>query len=85
MQTQAAKLSSKGNIAIPKEIIARQRWKTGQKLELIDTEEGILLKAVPAFKSTKLDDVASMLWRSGKIVSLKEMEEAIRQGAQERK
>ncbi|RWX51980.1 looped-hinge helix DNA binding domain-containing protein, AbrB family [Candidatus Electrothrix marina] len=85
MQTQAAKLSSKGNIAIPKEIIARRRWKTGQKLELIDTEEGILLKAAPAFKSTRLDDVAGMLRHSGKTVSLKEMEEAVRQGAQERK
>jgi hypothetical protein len=62
MQTQAAKLSSKGNIAIPKEIIARRRWKTGQKL----------------------DDVAGMLRHSGKTVSLKEMEEAVRQGAQER-
>lgn len=85
MQTQAAKLSSKGNIAIPKEIIARQRWKTGQELELVDTAEGILLKAAPAFKPTRLDDVAGMLRHSGKPVSLEEMEEAIRQGAQERK
>ncbi|WP_417913315.1 AbrB/MazE/SpoVT family DNA-binding domain-containing protein [Candidatus Electronema sp. TJ] len=85
MQTQAAKLSSKGNIAIPKEIIARHRWKIGQELELIDTEEGILLKAAPAFKPTKLDEVAGMLQRTGKTVSLEEMEEAVRKGAQERK
>ena len=78
MQTQAAKLSSKGNIAIPKEIIARHRWKTGRKLELVDTAEGILLKAAPAFKSTKLDDVAGMLRHTGKTVSLEEMEEAVR-------
>ncbi|MCI5132562.1 MAG: AbrB/MazE/SpoVT family DNA-binding domain-containing protein [Candidatus Electrothrix sp. EH2] len=85
MQSQAAKLSRKGNIAIPKKIIARRRWKTGQKLELIDTEEGILLKAAPTFKPTKLDDVAGMLRHTGKTVSLQEMEEAVRQGAQERK
>lgn len=85
MQTQAAKLSNKGNIAIPKEIIARHRWKIGQELELIDTEEGILLKAVPAFKPTQLDEVAGILHRTGKAVSLEEMEEAVRKGAQERK
>jgi len=82
---QAAKLSSKGKIAIPKEIIARHRWKNGQELELVDTKDGILLKAAPAFKLTQLDEVVGMLRHSGKIISLEEMEEAIRQGAQERK
>jgi AbrB family looped-hinge helix DNA binding protein len=41
MQTQAAKLSSKGKVAIPKEIIAKHRWKSGQELEVIETDDGI--------------------------------------------
>jgi bifunctional DNA-binding transcriptional regulator/antitoxin component of YhaV-PrlF toxin-antitoxin module len=85
MQTQAARLSGNGNIALPKDMLARYRWNTGQELEVIDTGAGLLLRTAPAFKAAQLDDVVGILKHSGKTVSLDEMQEAVRQGALERK
>ena len=86
MQTQAAtRLSSKGKVAIPKEIIAKHRWKSGQELEVIETDDGILLKSAPVFRPTQLEEVVGILQHSGEAVSLEDMQEAVRQGAQERK
>jgi AbrB family looped-hinge helix DNA binding protein len=81
---QAVKLSSNGRISLPKNIISRYNWSEGQKLQVIDTGDGILLKSVQSFKTTQLDEVVGILKHSGKTVSLEEMEEAIRKGALER-
>jgi hypothetical protein len=47
--------------------------------------DGILLKPAPTFKKTTLDQVAGILKYSRKPITLEEMEEAIKQGALERK
>jgi hypothetical protein len=44
-----------------------------------------LLKPWQSFKKTELDQVAGKLKYSGKPISIKEMEEAIKKGALERK
>lgn len=80
-----AKLSSKGQVVIPKTLRSRYNWDTGQELTVIDTGQGILLKSSHAFKPTKLDQVAGMLRYTGKPVSLDEMEAAIEKGALEQK
>lgn len=76
-------LSSKGQIIIPKPIRNARHWVPGQRLEVIDTEEGILLKPAMPFQQTSLDEVASCLKYQGKAKSIKDMEEAIRKGAKE--
>lgn len=78
---QTTKLSSKGQVIIPKELRTRRRWEPGQELQTIETDEGILLKPVSAFPVTSLREVAASLPYSGKAKSLKEMEEAIKKGA----
>ena len=82
---QTTKMSSKGQVIIPKALRSRYSWGTGQKLDVIDTGDGILLKPSRTFQKTRLDEVAGMLKYSGKPVSLEEMEAAIRKGALERK
>ncbi len=77
------KLSSKGQVIIPKSIRSRHNWDTGQELTVIDTEEGILLKPVQLFKETQIDQVAGILQYNGSTISLDEMEAAIKKGARE--
>lgn len=80
-----AKLSSKGQVVIPKTLRSRYNWDTGQELTVIDTGQGILLKSSHTFKPTKLDQVAGMLSYTGKPVSLDDMEAAVEKGALEQK
>lgn len=82
---QTTQLSSKGQVIIPKILRNRYNWNPGQKLNVIDTGDGILLKPLKPFKNTEIDQVAGILKYSGKPVSLEEMNEAIKKGALERK
>lgn len=76
-------LSSKGQIIIPKPIRNAHHWEPGQRLEVIDAEEGILLKPAAPFPESTLAEVAASLQYQGKAKTLAEMEEAVRQGAEE--
>jgi AbrB family looped-hinge helix DNA binding protein len=76
-------LSSKGQVIIPKPFRSAHHWEPGQRLELIDAGDGILLKPAVPFPATTLAEVAACLPYHGKAKTLAEMEEAIRQGAEE--
>ena len=78
------KLSSKGQVIIPKPIRTAYHWESGQDLIVIDTGEGVLLKPRTPFEETTVDDVASCLKYSGKPKTLEEMEEAIKNATLER-
>jgi AbrB family looped-hinge helix DNA binding protein len=79
------KLSSKGQVIIPKEIRNRHHWVPGQELQAIDTDEGLLLRLASPFPETSLKEVASCLSYSGKPKTLDEMEEAVKKGARSMK
>ena len=76
-------LSSRGQVVIPKPIRAAHKWRSGQKLAVIDTGGGVLLKPVEPFPQTSLEEVAGCLKYSGPAKTLTEMEDAIRKGAEE--
>jgi len=76
-------LSSKGQVIIPKPIRVVHNWHPGQKLDIIDTGDGILLKAATPFASTTLDQVTACLPYRGPAKTLEEMEDAIRRGVEE--
>jgi AbrB family looped-hinge helix DNA binding protein len=76
-------LSSKGQIIIPKPICNAHHWKPGQQFEVIESGDGILLKAFDPFPATTLAEVTACLHYQGETKSLTDMEEAIRQGAME--
>ncbi len=81
----STKLSSKGQIVIPKIMRRQYNLHTGQKLNIIDTGEGILLQPSTSFHKTTVEEVAGILSYSGEPVSLEEMQAAIKIGAIERK
>ena len=75
------KLSSKGQVIIPKHLRHSYHWEAGQELVVIDTGNGVLLKAKALFPETTLNQIASCLKYTGKAKSLDDMEDAIRKGA----
>lgn len=77
-------LSSKGQVIIPKPIRVFHNWQAGQKLQIIDTAEGVLLRPAPTFAETTLEQVTACLPYLGPAKSLAEMEDAIRQGVEEK-
>ncbi len=80
---EVTRLSSKGQVVIPKQIRAAHHWKVGVEFLVTEVEEGILLKPVPpAFPHTDIEDAMGCIDYQGKRVSLKDMEEAIKKGAQ---
>jgi AbrB family looped-hinge helix DNA binding protein len=81
---ETTKLSSKGQVIIPKPFRTAHHWEPGQELVVIDTGDGVLLKPKTPFQETKIDDVASCLLYVGKPKTLDDMEQAIKRGVKER-
>ncbi len=72
------RLSTKGQIVVPKDIRERHDWKPGDELVVEATNEGVLLKRAPRSPTTRVEDVYGMLHRPGmKPVSIEEMNAAI--------
>ena len=77
------RMSSKGQVIIPKSLRSAHHWDTGQELGVIDTVGGILLKPKPPFAQTNIADVAGCLAYTGEPKSLAEMEAAVARGVSE--
>lgn len=76
---KSTKLSSKGQVIIPKNLRSIYHWHAGQELSVIDTGDGILFKAKIQFSEVTLDDVAGCLAYQGAVKSLEDMASAINQ------
>jgi len=77
---ETTKLSSKGQVIIPKPLRSAHHWETGQELVVIDMGDGILLKPKTPFPESSIKDVASCLRYDGKAKTLEDMEDAIKTG-----
>ncbi len=78
------RLSSKGQIIIPKSIRDEYQWAAGIEFFVIDTADGVLLKPKRPFPLTNLSDVAGCLNYQGTAKTVEEMEQAIQQGVAEK-
>lgn len=74
---ELTRLSSKGQVIIPKAVRAAHHWEPGQELEVIDTKEGVLLKPKSPFARTELSEVFGMLSKYAKNLSEEEIKAAI--------
>lgn len=73
----ATRVSTKGQVILPKAIRQRRNWGPGTRLIVEETPEGVLLKPAPLFAPTRPEDVAGMLKYSGPPKTLEEMDAAI--------
>ena len=62
----SVKLSTKGQIVIPKEIRDAREWSPGTEFEVILTEAGVLLSPVPPLPATRVRDGLGLLARKGR-------------------
>jgi AbrB family looped-hinge helix DNA binding protein len=65
MSIATIKLSSKGQIVIPKEIRDELNWQTGTELTLVSSISGVTLKTAPKKTGGNLGDLIGMLRHDG--------------------
>lgn len=75
------RLSSKGQVIIPKTSRDAHHWEAGLELAVIDTEEGVLLKPLRPAPPATLEELAGCLKYTGTAKTLENMERAIKTGA----
>ena len=78
------RLSSKGQIILPKRVRVAHHWPVGTQFEVEDRPEGVLLRPVKSFATLDLREVISCTGYRGSAKLLHKMEEAIAQGVSER-
>jgi AbrB family looped-hinge helix DNA binding protein len=79
--SQITKLSSRGQLSIPKALRTARRWKAGTEFVIEETSEGLLLKprkaVKPIAKTGTIDDLVGILHYKGPRRSIREMDEAV--------
>jgi AbrB family looped-hinge helix DNA binding protein len=80
-----ARISSKGQLVLPKEIRESRGLGPGSEVEIQEVPGGILLQLVRGPSPTSVEDLLGCTGYRGPRRTLKEMEEAIREGGRARR
>lgn len=72
-------LSTKGQVVLPKAVRDRLGWRSGTRVRIEETPDGVVLRRAPLFRPTTIDEVAGCLkpYYKGPPVSVDEMDEAV--------
>jgi AbrB family looped-hinge helix DNA binding protein len=71
------RVSTKGQVILPKAIREKRQWSAGTELVVEETAEGVLLKPATLFPVTDPDKVFGMLAYSGRPKTVEEMNASI--------
>jgi AbrB family looped-hinge helix DNA binding protein len=74
---ETTRLSSKGQIILPKAVRDLHHWAPGMDFSVEDTGDGVLLRPIQASQPTRLDDIAGSLRVKGPARTIQEMDSAI--------
>ncbi len=58
---QKTRLSSKGQIILPKSIRESRSWEAGMEFTVEPTDDGVVLRPAATFRHTEMDEVAGCL------------------------
>ncbi|MGC2111701.1 MAG: AbrB/MazE/SpoVT family DNA-binding domain-containing protein [Candidatus Korobacteraceae bacterium] len=83
--SHTTKLSTKGQVVLPKSLRTAHRWKAGTEFLVQEHGKGILLVPKRGSKSVTWDELRGSLPYSGRPKSLREMDQAIATEARSRK
>jgi AbrB family looped-hinge helix DNA binding protein len=78
------RVSTKGQIVLPKAIRDRRGWTTGAELVIEERPEGVLLRPAAKAERTRVEDVFGSLGPVDRVVSIEDMNEAVRKEARRR-
>lgn len=74
---EKTRLSSKGQVVLPKSVREAYHWRTGTEFAIESMPSGVLLRPVKNLPASRLEEVAGSLKYRGKPKTLKQMEAAI--------
>jgi len=74
---ETTRLSTKGQIVLPRRIREARSWRPGMEFAVEETTDGVLLRPEARFPATNLDQVAGCLGYRGKAKPIEEMNAAI--------
>ena len=74
---ETTKLSSRGQLVLPKSILESRGWRPGTELTVEETKEGVLIRPKRRFPPTTIDEVAGILKYTGQPKTLEDMDQAI--------
>jgi AbrB family looped-hinge helix DNA binding protein len=74
---ETTKISSKGQVVLPKSVRKARKWEAGTQLAVEEVGEGVLLRPLRPFKTASFDEVFGCLKYSGRPKTLRQMEKAI--------
>ncbi|QMW23148.1 AbrB/MazE/SpoVT family DNA-binding domain-containing protein [Sandaracinobacteroides saxicola] len=77
MSALATRLSTKGQLILPKAIRQARQWEAGTRLLVEEHEDGVLLKAAPWFAPTTIEETFGCLPYEGEPLTLDQMDAAI--------
>jgi AbrB family looped-hinge helix DNA binding protein len=71
------RLSSKGQVIIPKAVRDRHGWQPGAELEVDDLGDAVVLRPAKPFRPTTFEEVRGCLKYDGPPLTIEEMDEAV--------
>lgn len=78
---RTTRLSTKGQVILPKDLRDRRGWKPGAEFVVEERPEGVLLKMGAERKKASVDEVAGCLGPVDRARSIEEMDEGVRREA----
>jgi AbrB family looped-hinge helix DNA binding protein len=84
-QTISVRLSTKGQLVVPKEICQRFGWTEGMELVLEDRGDGVLVRPARQLPETALEDLVGCTGYKGPAKTLAELEAGIATEARKRR
>jgi AbrB family looped-hinge helix DNA binding protein len=77
VRMEKTRLSSKGQVVLPKAMRQDHDWPPGTEFSVEEFEDGVLLRPLKQFQPTRVEDVFGCLRYEGPSKTLAEMERAI--------
>ena len=77
MTVDKTRLSSKGQVILPKSTRRAHNWAPGTEFSVEDADDGVLLRPLKPFQQAELADVFACLKYDGPARTLEEMQEVI--------
>ncbi len=74
---ETTKLSSKGQIVLPKAVGDAGEWPAGTEFEVREVPDGVLLRALRTIPGTQLEEVFGCLRYTGKPKTVSEMKRGV--------
>jgi AbrB family looped-hinge helix DNA binding protein len=74
---ERTRLSSKGQVILPKSVRQARHWRAGTQILAETTEEGVLLRPVKSLRPSRRDEVAGCLRTPRPAATIAELEAAI--------